>query len=291
MAVAKKREKRLPLVDTRAQPPKVVIEPPRGWVAINLKELWAYRDLLLFLSWRDIAIRYKQTVLGVSWAIIQPFFSMIVFSLFFGRLAKLPSDGVPYPLFSYAGLLPWQYFASALSSASNSLVGSSQLISKTYFPRLIIPITAVLTPLFDFAIAFAFLGVLMVYYHTAPTWNIAFLPLFILLAMITALGVSLWLSAINVKYRDVRYTIAFLIQLWMYASPVVYSSQLVPQEWRALYGLNPMAGVVSTFRWALLGTATGPDPMLLVSALVALALLVSGAFYFKRMEKEFADVI
>jgi len=271
--------------------PTVVIVPEHGWISLNLSELWAFRDLMLFMTWRDITVRYKQTLLGVAWAIIQPFFSMIVFSLFFGRLAKVPSDGIPYPIFSYAALLPWQYFSSALSSSANSLVGSSAIISKTYFPRMIIPLAAIITPLFDFFIAFLFLLLMMVFYHITPTWNVLWLPFLLMLASITALGVGFWLSAMNVRYRDVRYAIGFLMQLWMFASPVVYSTTLVPSGWRVLYGLNPMSGVISGFRWALLGTNTAPDFMTIASVAVAFMILISGAFYFRRMEKDFADMI
>jgi len=275
--------------DTRQ--PTVVIVPEKGWMPIDLRELWAFRDLLFFMSWRDISVRYKQTILGVAWAIIQPFFSMVVFSLFFGRLAKVPSDGIPYPIFSYAAVLPWGYFSAALGGAANSLVGSSTLISKTYFPRMTIPLAAVITPLFDFVIAFLFLIVLMIFYRITPTWNVIWLPFLLLLSVITALGVGLWLSAMNVQYRDIKYAIGFLLQLWMFASPVVYSTTLVPTQWRIIYGLNPMAGVISGFRWALLGTNTGPDYMMFVSVMVALLILISGAFYFRRMEKNFADMI
>lgn len=275
--------------DTRK--PTVVIVPEKGWMSINLRELWAFRDLLFFMSWRDISVRYKQTLLGVAWAIIQPLFSTIVFSLFFGRLAKVGSDGIPYPIFAYAAQLPWQYFSSALSGSANSLVGSATIITKTYFPRMTIPLAAVITPLFDFVIAFAFIFVMMPIYHVTPTWNVVWLPLFMVLAFMTALGVGLWLAAMNVQYRDIKYAIGFLLQLWMFASPVVYSTTLVPEQWRIVYGLNPMAGVISGFRWALLGTNTGPDNMMFVSVGVALLILVSGAFYFRRMEKNFADMI
>jgi len=268
-----------------------VIEPSRGWVSLQLKELWHYRDLLFFLAWRDISVRYKQTILGAAWAIIQPFFSMVVFSLFFGRLAKIPSDGVPYPIFSYAALLPWQYFSQAMSSSSNSLVGSSNLLTKVYFPRLVIPLASVITPAIDFAIAFVVLLGMMAFYGIALTWNVLWLPAFLLLALITALGVGLWLSAMNVQYRDIRYAVPFLVQFWMFASPVTYPSSIVPAQWRALYGLNPMAGVIEGFRWALLGTETGPGPLTAVSVAAALVLLVSGAFYFRRMERTFADVV
>lgn len=270
--------------------PVIRIEPARGWRALGLGELWEYRELLYFLTWRDIKVRYKQTALGAAWAIIQPFFTMVVFSLFFGRLAKIPSDGVPYPIFSYAALLPWNYFASSLGGAGNSLVGSANLIRKVYFPRLVIPLSSVLSGLVDFAIAFAVLLGMMLYFGIRPTVGVLLLPCFLLLAMVTALGVGLWLSALNVKYRDVKYTLTFLTQFWMFATPVAYPSSLLSEPWRTLYGLNPMVGVVEGFRWALLGTQP-PSAMIGVSALVALVLLVSGAFYFRRVERTFADVI
>lgn len=271
--------------------PITVIRPSRGWVALHLRDLWEYRELVYFLAWRDISVRYKQTVLGAAWAIIQPFFTMIVFSLFFGRLAQVPSDGVPYPIFSYTALLPWQYFATAMANSSNSLVGSANLLSKVYFPRLVIPLASIVPAVIDFLIAFVVLLAMMLFYGITPTWNVIWLPLFLLLALITALGVGLWLSALNVEYRDVRYTIPFITQFWMFASPVVYSSSMVPEAWRWLYALNPMVGVIEGFRWALLATETAPGPMVAVSTLAALGLLVSGAFYFKRMEKTFADVV
>lgn len=271
--------------------PVTIICPSRGWVSLRLHELWEYRELVYFLAWRDISVRYKQTVLGAAWAIIQPFFTMIVFSLFFGRLAQVPSDGVPYPIFSYAGLLPWQFFATAIGNSSNSLVGSANLLSKVYFPRLAIPIASVIPALVDFVIAFVVLLGMMLFYGIAPTLNVVWLPLLLLLALVTALGVGLWLSALNVEYRDIRYTIPFITQFWMFASPVAYPSSMVPEQWRWLYALNPMVGVIEGFRWALLGTETAPGLMVIVSTLAALALLVSGAFYFRRMEKTFADVV
>jgi len=274
-----------------ARLPVTIIEPSRGWISLKLKELIEYRDLLFFLAWRDVSVRYKQTVLGAAWAIIQPFFSMVVFSIFFGRLAKIPSDGLPYPIFSYAAMLPWQYFATATTRSSSSLVGSSNLLTKVYFPRLVIPLASVLPAMIDFAIAFVVLLGMMAYYGIAPTWNVLCLPLFLLLALTTALGVGLWLSAMNVQYRDIRYAVPFLVQFWMFASPVTYPSSLVPEHWRALYGINPMASVIEGFRWALLNTETGPGPMTAVSVAAALALLVSGAYYFRRMEKSFADVV
>ena len=270
--------------------PTFSIDPPTGWTSLGLRELWNYRELLYFLTWRDVKVRYKQTVLGAAWAIIQPVFMMLVFSLFFGRLAKMPSDGIPYPIFTFCALLPWQLFAHALTESSNSLVANERLITKVYFPRLVVPIAAVLGGLVDFGVAFVILLGMMVYYGIVPTSAMVTLPAFIILAMITALAVGLWLSALNVKYRDVRYTINFLIQFWLFATPIAYPSSLVPERWRALYGLNPMAGVVEGFRWALLGTKP-PGAMLAVSIGVVLVLLVGGLFYFRRMEQEFADVV
>jgi lipopolysaccharide transport system permease protein len=267
------------------------IRPSHGLVPLNLRELWAYRELLYFLTWRDVKVRYKQTALGAAWAIIQPLFMMAAFSLFFGRLGGLPSDGIPYPVFTYCALLPWQLFAHALSESSNSLVASERLITKVYFPRLVVPISAVLGGLIDFAIAFVVLLGMMAYYGIRPTIAIVTLPLFILLAVMTALGAGLWLSALNVKYRDVRYTITFLTQFWFFLTPVVYSSSAIPQRWRALYGINPMAGVVEGFRWALLGKTNGPGALLLVSIGVVILILVGGLYYFRRMEATFADIV
>jgi lipopolysaccharide transport system permease protein len=273
-----------------AWPPVMRIQASRGWAPLNLRDLWAYRELLYFLTWRDIKVRYKQTALGASWAVIQPFFTMLVFSLFFGQLAKVPSDGIPYPIFSYAALVPWTYFAQALGQTSNSLVGSSHLISKVYFPRLLVPISGALAGVVDFAIAFVVLLVMLVPFNLMPTPAVFGLPAFFLLAFVTALGAGLWLSALNVQYRDVRYVLPFLTQFWLFATPVAYPSSLLSEPWRTLYGLNPMVGVVEGFRWALLGT-NPPGPMLGLSAAVSLALLVGGAFYFRRMERSFADVI
>ena len=271
--------------------PVLRIEPSRGWVSLKLKEIWEYRELLYFLTWRDVKVRYKQTALGAAWAIIQPFFTMVVFSLFFGRLAKMPSDGIPYPIFSFAALVPWTFFANGLSQSSNSLVGSANLITKVYFPRLVVPISSVTSGIVDFVLAFVVLVGMMLFYGIAPTANVLWLPLFLLLAMVTALGVGLWLSAMNVQYRDVRYALPFLTQFWLFATPIAYPSSLLSEPWRTLYGLNPMVGVVEGFRWALLGTQTAPGLAIGVSSLAALALLVSGAFYFRRMEKTFADVV
>ncbi len=268
------------------------IEPSRGWVSLRLRELWAYRELLYFLTWRDIKVRYKQTVLGAAWAILQPFMTMVVFSLFFGNLASVPSDGIPYPIFSYTALVPWTFFATGLSQSANSLVGSSNLIKKIYFPRLVIPISSVLSGGVDFVLAFVVLLGMMLVYGIMPTVNVLWLPFFVLLAFITALGVGLWLSAMNVQFRDVRYTVPFLTQFWMFASPIAYPSSLIKNDLlRALYGLNPLAGVVEGFRWTLLDADTAPGPIIIVSSLAAAALLISGAYYFRRMEKTFADVV
>ena len=277
-------------VATAQEMPTITIRPSRGWVALNLRDLWEYRELLYFLTWRDIKVRYKQTILGAAWAVLQPFLTMVVFSIFFGRLAQVPSDGIPYPIFAYCALVPWSYFAGALDRAGNSLVGSANLITKVYFPRLAIPTSAVLAGLLDFAIAFVVLLGMMLYYGIVPTAAILTLPLFLLLAIATALAVGLWLSALNVQYRDVRYTIPFLTQFWLFATPVAYSSTLVPERWRALYGLNPMAGVVEGFRWALLGKEP-PGPLMAVSVIVVILLLIGGLYYFRRMEKTFADVV
>lgn len=267
-----------------------LIRPTGKFEGLNLQELWTYRDLLFFLVWRDVSVRYKQTALGAAWAIIQPFFTMVVFSIFFGRLAKVPSDGIPYPIFAYVGLLPWIYFSTALGQGANSLVGSANLITKVYFPRLIIPMSTAVAGLIDFAIAFLILIGMMIFYGITPTWTIVLLPAFLLLAILTALAAGLWLSALNVQYRDVRYAVSFLTQFWMFATPVAYPSSLLSEPWRTIYGLNPMVGVIEGFRWALVGTPP-PGPLLGVSALVSLIALVGGLFYFRRMEETFADVI
>jgi lipopolysaccharide transport system permease protein len=271
--------------------PVTIIRPSRGWVALKLRELWQYRELLYFLIWRDIKVRYKQTALGVAWAIIQPFFTMLVFTLFFGRLANIQSDGIPYALFSFAALVPWMFFANGLSQSADSLVGSANLIKKIYFPRLVVPLAAVLSGVVDFALAFLVLVGMILYFGIVPTLNVIWLPPLLLLALVTALGVGLWLSALNVEFRDVRYAVPFLIQVWLFATPIAYPSSLLPEPWRTLYGINPMAGVVEGFRWELVGTNIAPGAMILVSALVAVAILISGAYYFRRMEKTFADVV
>ena len=269
------------------------IAPSKGWVSLRLDELWEYRELLYFLVWRDIKVRYKQTALGATWAILQPLLTMVVFSLFFGRLAKIPSDGVPYPIFSFAALVPWTFFAFGLAQSSSSLVTSQNLIKKVYFPRLVIPIANVLAGAVDCALAFGILLVMMLFYGIVPTINVVWIPMFVLLTLVTSLGVGFWLSALNVEYRDVKYIIPFLTQFWMFATPIAYPSSLLDKYpvWKTLYGLNPMVGVVEGFRWALLGTKTQPGLMILVSSLAALALLVGGAFYFRRMEKTFADIV
>ncbi|HEY7784401.1 MAG TPA: ABC transporter permease [Pyrinomonadaceae bacterium] len=267
------------------------IQPSSGWVALRIKELWTYRELLYFLVWRDVKVRYKQTALGATWAIIQPLMTMVVFTLFFGRLAKIPSDGVPYPIFSFAALVPWMFFANGLTQSSNSLVGSANLITKVYFPRLTIPIATVLSGVVDFVLAYVVLLGMMLFYGIAPTANVLWLPLFLLLAVVTALGVGMWLSAMNVQFRDVRFVVPFIVQFWLLATPIAYPSSLLSEPWRTLYGLNPMVGVVEGFRWAMLGTNTPPRASIIVSSVVALILLLSGSFYFRRMEKTFADVV
>jgi lipopolysaccharide transport system permease protein len=274
--------------------PVTYIRSSRGWRSLDLRELWQYRELLYFLVWRDIKVRYKQTALGASWAIIQPFFTMVVFSLFFGRLAGVPSDGVPYPIFSFAALVPWTFFANGLTYSANSLVGSQNLIKKVYFPRLAIPIATVLAGAVDFVLAFSVLLGMMLFYGIVPTGNVLWLVPLLVLALVTSLGVGLWFSALNVQYRDVRYVVPFLVQVWLFATPVAYGASLLDEfgtHWQMLYALNPMVGVVEGFRWALLGTDTAPGPMIAVSTLAAFLILVGGAFYFRRLEKSFADVV
>jgi lipopolysaccharide transport system permease protein len=271
--------------------PHIRIEPSTGWISLGLKDLWHYRELLFFLTWRDIKVRYKQTALGAAWAIVQPLLTMLVFTLFFGRLAKVPSDGIPYPLFSYTALLPWQLFAYALTESSNSVVANERLITKVYFPRLVVPLASILAGLVDFVIAFTLVIGMMVWYGVRPTWAILALPFFVIFTIVTALAVGLWLSALNVQYRDVRYTLTFIVQFWLIASPVAYSTTLVPARWRPFYGLNPMAGVIEGFRWALLGKTQAPGTMLWVSVAVVAVVLVSGLYYYRRMEKTFADVV
>ena len=275
----------------------IVIRPTRGWTSLGLSEIWAYRELLYFLVWRDVKVRYKQTALGAAWAVLQPLMTMLVFTVFFGKLANVGSEGLPYPIFSYAGLLPWTFFAQGLSMSSDSLVGQSALIKRVYFPRLVIPAASVLAGVVDFTIAFVILLGMMVGYHVRPTAGIALLPLFLLFALTTSLGVGVWLSAMNVEYRDVRYVVPFLIQIWLFVTPVIYPATRVTKWLVAhgfpawLYGLNPMTGVVEGFRWALLGVGTGPGPVVAASAAMSAAMLFAGAFYFRRMERTFADVV
>ena len=274
-----------------SQTPVLIIRPKKGWRSLDLKEMWHYRELFYFLSWRDIKVRYKQTALGAAWAIIQPLMTMLVFSLFFGKLAKMPSDGVPYPLFAFAALVPWTFFANGMTQSSNSLVQNANMLKKVYFPRLVIPTATVVSGVVDFAIAFLVLVLMMGYYGIVPTSNIVWVPFLLLMEMATALGVGLWLSAMNVQFRDVRYVVPFLVQFWMFATPVAYPSSLLDEPWRTIYGLNPMVGVIEGFRWALLGTDTAPRSMVIVSSLVSVVLLATGAFYFRRMERTFADVV
>jgi lipopolysaccharide transport system permease protein len=270
--------------------PTIVIRPPRKWVPMDLHELWAYRELIVAFTMRDVKLRYKQTGLGIAWAVLQPLLTMVIFTIFFGGLAKIPSNGIPYPLFVLAALLPWTLFSDGLTRSTTSMVNNSNIMTKVYFPRLIMPLASIISPLVDFSISFIILIAMMVYYGYAPTINIVFLPLFILLALATSLGVGLWLSALNVKYRDFQYTVPFLIQIWMFASPVVYDANLVPESLRVWYGLNPMAGVIEGFRWALLGNGT-PSAMVLVSVGMVILILVSGMFYFRRMEQYYADIV
>lgn len=271
--------------------PHLRIRPSRGWTALHLADVWEYRELLYFLVWRDVKVRYKQTALGVGWVLLQPLATTIVFTLIFGNLAQMPSDNLPYAVFALAGLVPWNYFAGAIGRGGASLVGSSHLISKVYFPRLIIPLASVSAGLVDLVIVFGLLVVLMAVYGYFPTLSWLLLPLFLLLAIATALGVSLWLSALNVQYRDIGYLIPFIVQLWFFATPVVYPQSMIPAPWNVLYALNPMAGVVEGFRWALFGKGSAPGPLIFVSAAMVVALLVSGLFVFKRMERTFADVV
>lgn len=278
------------MIGAGAAAPHAIIRPGRGVLRVNTRELWEARELLYFLVWRDAKVRYKQTVLGALWSILQPLLTTAVFALFFGRLAGMPSDGVPYPLFAFTALVPWTYFATALGAGAASLVGSQQLVSKVYFPRLIIPFASVLTPAIDFAIAFGMLVAMLFWYGVTPGVALLAVPLFALLAVATALAAGLWLAALNVEYRDVRYVLPFAIQFWMFATPVAYPASLVPEAWRAWYGLNPMASVVEGFRWALLGSPS-PGPMVAVSVAVVAAALAGGLAYFRRVEGTFADVI
>ena len=272
--------------------PVIMLKPPKGFSALNLRDLWIYRELVFFMIWRDIKVRYKQTLLGAAWAILQPVMTMIVFTIFFGNLAEVPSDGVPYPIFTYTALLPWQLFSKALQDAARSLVANRHMITKVYFPRLVLPLASIMAGLVDFAIALVVLVGLMIYYQTPLRWSMLSLPLFLLMTLITALGVGLWFAALNVLYRDIAYVMPFLAQFWMFITPIVYPASMVPERWRMLYYLNPMTGVVEGFRWAMLGTVpTLPINMILLSVGVSLVVLVSGLFYFRFMERLFADMV
>lgn len=284
------------MVDTvltpKTQEEVIILRPSRGWISLNLRDLWRYRELVYFLTWRDVIVRYKQTILGAGWAVLQPLFNMVVLSVIFGEFANMPTGGIPRPIFTFAALLPWGLFSKALSDAGRSMLSNRSMITKIYFPRLIIPLASVLGGLVDFAIQFVILVGMMIYYQFAPTSAVVALPFFILLALITALGVGLWLSSLNVLYRDVNYILPFLTQLWLLITPVAYSAQeVVPEQWQLIYALNPMVGVVEGFRWALLGAAPPPAGTLLVSTSISVLLLVSGMYYFRRMERTFADLV
>lgn len=270
--------------------PVFEIRPSSGWRLLDLRELWAYRELIYFLTWRDIKVRYKQTAIGVAWAVLQPLSLMLVFTLFFARIAN-PSSGIPYPLFAYAALLPWQLFSRTITESTNSLVTDQRLISRVYFPRIIVPAATSLAAFVDFLVASSLLILLMVYYRHAPGLGIVWLPVFVVLMIVTALGAGFWLSALNVEYRDVMYTVPFLNQFWFFVTPVFYSGSIVPEEWRAVYALNPMVGVVEGFRWSLLNTGEAPGVRLLSSTLVAVFLFVSGMIWFRRRERTFIDAI
>ena len=271
--------------------PAMRVQPSKGLFDLNLQALWEYRELLYFMIWRDIKVRYKQTLIGVAWAILQPLLTMVIFAVVFGRLAHLPSDGSPYPVFTYTALLPWTFFAQALTQSSTSLIGEANLIRKVYFPRLIIPISTAVVPLVDFVLSFVVLLGMLAWFSMKISWGVLCLPLFLMLALSTAVGVGLWFSALNTKYRDVRYVIPFLTQAWMYASPVVYPSSLVPEQWRPLYGLNPMVGVIEGFRWGLLEKGLPDFGILAMSSLAVIVLMMSGLIYFRHMERTFVDVI
>ena len=280
-----------PNIPSTESAPVTRIAPTRGWVNLHLRELWDHRELLYFLTWRDVKVRYKQTILGAGWAVLQPLISMVIFTLVFGKLAKMPSDGIPYPIFTYSALVQWLFFASATGRASDSLVGNAALVKKVYFPRLVLPLARVLACFADYIPAFFVLILMMAHYRFAPSWGIVWVPFFVALATAAAAGTGLWLSALNVRFRDIGYVTPFLIQIWFFATPVVYPSSLLPARWRFLYGLNPMAGSIEGFRWALLGTGHISVTSIALSCLIALVLLLSGAVYFRRMERHFADII
>jgi len=270
---------------------EVIIEPPRRWLLLHARELWQFRELLFFLVWRDIKVRYKQTIIGAAWAVLQPILTMLVFSVIFGNLLKTPSDGIPYPLFSFAALIPWQLFSRALSDSANSLINNQHMVTKIYFPRLFLPAASILSGLLDFSISMLVLFGMMFYYKVEITWAILTLPLFILLAVITALAAGIWLSALNVSYRDVKYVLPFLLQIWLYATPIAYSTKIIPEKWRFIAGLNPMSGVVNGFRWALLGQTSETSTLLSLSIVIIIILFLSGLFYFQYMEQTFADIV
>jgi lipopolysaccharide transport system permease protein len=279
-------------VKSKSEQQVTIIQPEKGWSALKLGDLWRYRELIYFMTWRDVKVRYKQTLLGASWAILRPFLTMVVFSIFFGNLAKVPSDGIPYPIYTFTALLPWELFATALSQASRSLVQNTNMVTKIYFPRMILPISSILAGVVDFLVAFLVLIGMMIFYKITPTIYIWTLPLYLLLTLVTALGVGLWLSALNVLYRDINYITPFLTQFWLYITPIAYPVSMIPEKWRLIYALNPMSGVVDGFRWALLGNQqSAPGPMLIVSSVIAVVTLVSGLFYFRRMERQFADMV
>lgn len=271
--------------------PELIIKPLGGWRAIDFRELWTYRELLYFLVWREIKVRYKQTILGAAWAIIQPFFTMVVFSVFFGTLAGVPSDGIPYPIFTYSALLPWQMFENGIRKAATSLVSGRNLLTKVYFPRITVPLAPILASFIDFLLAFVVLIGMMFYYDMRPTQALWTLPLFLILTMVTAIGVSLWTAALNVAYRDVGYLIPFILRVWFFITPITYASSIVPEQYQLLYSLNPMVGVVEGFRWAMLGVGNPPSSMFLGAVVISFLLMITGAMYFRRMERTFADVV
>lgn len=276
---------------SRFSEPTIVIEARKSLLHLDLRAIWEYRELLYFLVWRDLKVRYRQTAIGIGWVVLQPLMTMAIFTAVFGTFAKIPSDGLPYPIFVYSALLPWNLFANSLTRGGESVVGNAQLVSKIYFPRLLLPLSGLLSPVVDFAISFVILVIMMIWFGTLPTWGVLALPLFLLLALLTALAVGLWLSALNVRYRDVGHTIPFLIQLWMFASPIAYPVSLVPEKWRMLYSLNPMVGVIEGFRWALLAKESPDFGVITISSVMVLALLLPGIVYFKYTERTFADVV
>jgi len=279
----------------QTQVPITYLKPPKGLAALNLRDLWEYRELIYFLTWRDVKVRYKQTLLGFTWVILQPLINMVVFTILFGELLKVPTGGIPYPIFSFAALLPWTYFATSLTRSSTTLVGSANLISKVYFPRMVIPISGVISGFIDFGISFIILIVMMLIYKIIPTWNLLLLPFLLILAMLTALGFGLWLSALNVRFRDINHLVPFIIEIWKYATPVIYGSTLIPEKFRFILGLNPLTGVVEGFRWAILGgkyvETFNPGPLFAISIVIAVVVLISGIIFFRNTERTFADII